>query len=170
MPTSKGYSTDVRTISSERVKGRMNTVKARIIAMIKLAHAGMTVIDEYKLKTWDIDFPLATVKLNISEEKKLSYGNKLPDGTRGQYFYYRFTIHVFTVPNDADQLKAKDAQEIAEEISKYFRRNNKDSTSGILDIMNLSCRESDPEPHGTRRMVRVIITGDVLCERPWGTF
>jgi hypothetical protein len=163
------YPIDVRIISGEKVKGRMNIVKSALMTLIKAADSSITTIDEADLKTWDINFPMASVKLNPSSESKMSFGNKLPDGTRGQYFVYNFSIHVFTEPNTTDQLKAKDVMELAETIKKYLRRHNKDSASGILDIYDITYRESDPEPHGTRKMTRAIMTGKILVERPWGT-
>jgi hypothetical protein len=166
------YVTDIRLISGEKRKGRMNIVKSKLMEMIRVSDANIaTVIDQARMKTWEVAFPLVSVKISQSFERKLSYGNKLPDGTRGQYYLYNFSAHVFTVPNTTDQLKSKDSLELAETICKYLRKHARENVqSGILEIYELTQRESDPEPHGTRKMTRTIITGKILVERPWGTW
>jgi hypothetical protein len=54
---------------------------------------------------------------------------------------------------------------LANSIVTYLRTHNTDVDAGILDIWDITARESDPR---SVHMARVIIEGFVLCERPIG--
>lgn len=155
-----------RIVTILATAGRMNAVKTRLMAMIQAYNANFTVYDEWKEKIWNYGLPLATVKIMLSRERKLSFGHQAVQAYGGQYYLYNFTIHVFDVHHSSDQLRAKTVQQYGAEILKYFRKNNQDVASGIIDIFDMSYRESDPS-RGAKRLSRVIIRGRVLAVRPW---
>lgn len=165
-PRTFTMSSDVtRIVTVLATAGRMNAVKTRLMEMIQAYDATFTVYDEWKEDIWNYALPLATVKIMLSREQKLSFGHQAVQAYGGQYYLYNFTIHVFAL-HSSDQLHAKTVQQYGAEILKYFRKNNQDAASGIIDIFDMSYRESDPS-RGTKRLSRVIIRGRVLAVRPW---
>lgn len=155
-----------RTIEVLTTAGRMNAVKARLMAMIQAYDGTFTVVDELRGNIWDYNVPFASVKIMPSREQKLSFGHQAVQAYGGQYYLYNFTIHVFDEHHSSDQLRAKTVQQYAAGIIKYFRRNNQDAASGIIDIIDMRYRESDPSK-GAKRYSRMIISGRVLAVRPW---
>lgn len=155
-----------RIVTVLTTAGRMNAIKTRLMAMIQAYDATFTVYDEWKEKIYNYALPLATIKIMPSREQKLSYGHQAVQAYGGQYYLYNFTIHIFALHHSSDQLRAKTVQQYGAEIVKYFRTNNQDAASGIIDIFNVTYRESDPS-RGAKRLSRVIIRGRVLAVRPW---
>ncbi len=155
-------------------KGRMNAVKGGLMRMILVVDPTFTIIDAWRMGTWQFSSftgTLVSVKMNPSRLQKLNYGNEIVNVHEGVYYLYHFSLHViarydFALEND---LESKTAYDKANAIVTYLRAHNKDPDSGIVDIVNITSRESDPSG-GTQagaHMARVIIEGFILAERPW---
>jgi hypothetical protein len=157
-------------------KGRMTSVKTSLFNKIQTALPTATVIDAWRLPTWSFSSfngVLVSVKINPSNFAKLSYGNRITNQYEGQYMAYHFSIHVIArydfVREDARGLASKPAYDFANALIKYLRRHNTDESLGVLDIWQITARESDPSGGSLAgaHMSRIIIEGNLLAERPW---
>lgn len=156
-------------------KGRMTEVKTSIMNKIQTAVPTATVIDAWRLPTYSFSSfngVLVSVKVNNSRFSKLSYGNRITNQYEGQYMLYHFSAHViarYDFARESGDLESKPAYDFANSIVKYMRTHNTDENLGVLDIYQITARESDPSGGGSggAHMSRIIIEGYILAERPW---
>jgi len=143
--------------------GNMAAVKAKLADLISSADQTITVLQDWNFNIYEATFPLVTIRMGASPIKDIHYGRHLPSGKLGRYTLYYFTAHVFAQHAEG-QIQSKTAHELADKIFKYLITHNKDVGSGIVDIFNLSMRESEPA-RASQRISRVIIDGFILAER-----
>lgn len=162
MTETSGYSLDVIL---SFVAGRMSKVKAKLVELIKAADGSLIVLSNWRFNVYEAQiFPLATVRIGTSTNIELSYGRRITKSYHGNYTIFSFSIHVFDFNVESDPIRGKDVQETAYKIYKYLLTHNKDADAGILDIYDVTMRESNPA--GALRLSRVIIEGSILVERP----
>lgn len=155
-------------------KGRMNAVKSALMIKLLEVDPAFTVIDAWRMGTWQFSSfngVLVSVKMNPSRLLKLNYGNEIVNVHEGVYFLYHFSLHIIARYDFTreDELESITAYNKANAIATYLRANNKDSNTGIVDIFQLTSRESDPSGGTTAgaHMARIILEGFILAERPW---
>lgn len=156
-------------------KGRMNAVKDALMMKVQAAIPTATVIDAWRFPTYNFSSfngVLVSVKINPSRFQKLNYGNQIIEGS-GQYHTYNFSLHVLArydpFPFGGAELESKTAYDTANAIITYLRVHQQDIDRGVLNILNITARESDPAGGAEKgaHMARIIIEGTVLAERPW---
>jgi hypothetical protein len=146
----------------------MSAIKASLTTAITTISPSTVVIDPWRMKTFQFNAfegSLVSIKINPSKFSRLSYGSQIVNKHFGQYHIYHFTMNVISRYVYDDELRAKTAMNLANSIVTYLRTHNKDASAGILDIWNVTARESDPR---SVHMARIIVDGFVLCERPIG--
>ena len=160
-------------------KGRMNAVKEGLMRILLIVDPTFIVIDPWRIQTWvnsavwktNPNAVIVSIKINPSRLQKLNYGNEIVNVHEGVYYLYNFSLHIIARYDwtREDELESKLAYDKANAIVTYLRGHNKDPDSGIIDIVNITSRESDPSG-GTQagaHMARVIVEGYILAERPW---
>lgn len=155
-----------------QLKGRMNAAKESLISKIQTYDPTLTVIDSWRLNKWDFNAftsNLVSIKIMPSRMNRLSYGSMITENYFGQYYSYRFTLHVLARYDETQTIHAKTAMDIANGIVKYLRINQQDTNKGVLSILDITARESDPSgmTRGGAYMGRIIIDGLMFCERPY---
>lgn len=172
-----GYGVDFM-LANYKSRGRANAVKASLMAKITTAVAPdtITVIDAWRLPAYNYDSfigPLCSVKLNLSRQQKLSYGEAITNGYGGTYFLFNFSLHVIArydpVPTGGAEIESHTAYNFANKIVTYLRSHDTDPANGVLTIFQITARESDPSGggHAGAHMARMIIEGYILAERPY---
>lgn len=172
-----GYGLDF-ILDNYKSKGRGNAVKTSLFNKIiaAVAPSTITVIDAWRLPAYDYDTftgPLCSVRINLSKQQKLSYGEAITNGYGGTYFLYNFSLHVIgrydPVPTGGGEIESRTVYNFANKIVTYLRSHDTDPTNGVLTIFQITARESDPSGggHAGAHMARVIIEGYILAERPW---
>jgi hypothetical protein len=131
------------------------------------------------MKTWNFDAfngNLVSVKIMPSKMARLNFGSMITNQYFGQCYVYRFTMHVIsryvnltTYPEPVPLLEGKTAMNIAKGLINYLRVNQSDPTKGVLAIMDITARESDPAglTRGGAHMARIIVEGTAFAERPY---
>jgi hypothetical protein len=171
----EGYGIDFNLIPEYLLKGRMNAIKESLETKIVAAVANATVIDAWRMPTYSFvgfNGPLVSIKINPSKQQKLSYGEAITNNYKGTYYLYHFSLHVlapYDFSLEETGLESQPCYNYANQIITYLRIHNTDSNKGILDIIQITARESDPAggPKGGAHMSRVIVEGYILVERPW---
>jgi len=165
-------------LSNYLTRGRTNAVKNSLMARVKAAVSpdNITIIDAWRMPAYDYDTftgPLCSVKINLSRQQKLSYGEAITNGYGGTYWLYNFSLHVIAryepVPTGGAEIESSTAFDFANRIVSYLRKYNTDRDNGVLDTIQITARESDPSGGGKAgaHMARIIVEGYILAERPW---
>jgi regulation of enolase protein 1 (concanavalin A-like superfamily) len=154
------------------LKGRMNAAKESLISKIQTYDPTLVVMDAWRLNKWDFDAQtqnLVSIKIMPSRMNRLNYGSMITESYFGQYYSYHFTLHVLTKYDDTKTIHAKTAMDIANGIVNYLRINQSDLNKGVLNIIDITARESDPYgmTRGGAFMARIIVDGTIFCERPY---
>lgn len=178
---SKSYDSDV-LLDNFLYKGRMNAVKESLINKITTYGAttlyNLTIIDAWRMHTYDFQAyngNLVSIKIMPSRMMRLHYGSMITNRYFGQCYTYRFTLHILAKYVEVDGLTntepihGKTAMNIANGIVNYLRQNQVDTDKGVLNIINITARESDPSglTRGGAYMARIIVEGEILAERPY---
>lgn len=171
MSATKTNNVDV-LLEDVRLVGRMNAAKESLIAKIQAYDATLVVIDSWRLNKWDFNAQtenLVSIKIMPSNMKRLNYGSMIVNDNFGQYYSYRFTLHILAKYDEAQTIHAKTAMDLANGIVNYLRLNQTDADRGVCSIINISARESDPYgmTRGGAYLSRVIVDGTLFCERPY---
>ena len=170
-------------IDAFQLKGRMNAVKESLMNKIATYGAStsynLAVIDAWRMPTYNFNAfegNLISVKIMPSKMSRLSFGSIITNQYFGQYYTYRFTMHVLsryvdltTYPQPVPLLEAKTAMNIAKGLINYLRINQTDPNNGVLAITDITARESDPAglTRGGAHLARIIIEGVAFAERPY---
>jgi hypothetical protein len=141
----------------------MYEAKTKLLILISLANAGLIPQTSHVLGNWktNVDllpasaFPLVTVRIQNTTES-YQWGQKTPNLSNAQYDNYSFTAFIYA-------LSLSQARGIADDIIDYLAENNKDCTSSIIDIRNLSSQETS-DKRGTHRYFKVAISGIIVTE------
>lgn len=165
------------------LKGRMNAVKESLMNKISAYGAttlyNLTVIDAWRMKTYNFNAfqgNLISVKIMPSRMSRLNYGSMITNQYFGQCYVYRFTMHILssyvglsTFPEPIPLIEAQTAMNIANGLINYLRVNQTDPDKGVLAIIDITARESDPAglTRGGAHMARIIVEGVVFAERPY---
>lgn len=176
--TSESIDLILNDVALYLLKGRTNAVKTSIMDRITaaLAPTNVIVIDAWRMPAYNFDSfsgPLCSVKIGLSKQQKLSYGEYITRKYFGTYFLYTFSIHVIVrydpIPIGDAEIESQTAYNLANKIITYLRTNNVDEYYGVLDTYQITARESDPSggAHKGAHMARIIIDGYILAERPW---
>ena len=169
--TTTGRTIDVN-LNDLLLVGRMNYAKESLISKIQTYDSTLTVIDSWRLNKWDFDAMtsnLVSIKIMPSRMNRLNYGSMIVNDNFGQYYSYHFTLNVLAKYDETQVIHAKTAMDTANGIVNYLRINQTDSDKGILSIVDITARESDPSglTRGGAYMARVIVDGTLFCERPY---
>jgi hypothetical protein len=152
------------------VIGRMNAVKGSAMNKIKEIYPTSTVIDAWRMKTYDYSSYnglLFTLRISPSPIRgNAAYGMKQPRGYSGLYQQYRITINVLARHDDADKLEGKTAYDAAQELINYLTTQGQDLPNGVLYYEDFTSRESDPSETGAH-LSRVIVECTVIANRPF---
>ena len=153
----------------------MAIIKQKLCDLIKEAcleySVDITVLQDWTFPLYKAKFPLATVRVGTSSIVNPIYGRFtgreiLWARERGDFVFFTFSIHIFAKHDETAVLKAKTAQDIAMMIYKYLLTHSYQPSVGMLDIVNVTMRESEPATGGTLRLSRVIMEGIILAFRP----
>jgi hypothetical protein len=135
----------------------------------------ITIIDPWRLPEYQYSSffkgVLVSIKIDPSKYSRLNYGMQIVNNDVGNYVIYKFTLFVlsrYDFVEEITDLESQTAYQAAEAIIKYLRMNNKDPQYGVLDIYEITARESDPSGGAGKgaHMSRIIIEGFILAERP----
>jgi len=137
------------------------TVKLKLMDMIAAADARLSprvdhVSGNWHIQVWQKNFPFVTVKLQGKSVPIWSF--KPPTVVHGELYAYDFTAHCFGESMGI-------SRDIADMIVNYLAINNKQADAKIVDITNLTTKESILEK-GPKRYWRIIVTGTILTEEP----
>lgn len=140
------------------------TIKLKLMNMIAAADARLSPRETHVLGNWHIqawqaryqDFPIVTVR--ISSRNIPIWSFKPPTVAHGELYAYDFTAHCF-----AESMEI--SREVIDKIVDYLAVYNKQADVKIVDIINLTTRESILQK-GPKRFWRIILTGTLLTEEP----
>lgn len=140
------------------------TLKLKLMNMITASDARLSprtthVLGNWHIQSWELkfpDFPIVTVRVQGKQVSVWSF--KPPTVAHGEIYSYSFTAHVF-----AETMEI--SREIMDNILDYLAIHNKQADTKIIDIINLTSRESVLQK-GPRRYWRMILTGTILTEEP----
>lgn len=152
-------------------EGYMSDVKAKLIEKIVASHVDLTaskVHADWKLniaKLGQTQLPAVTVRMMPSHTKELVYGRQLEKTKQGVHVVYNFTAHVWAL-RASGGMKAETAMDVADAIETYLLKSGQDTTTGIIRIVDIVKRESQPE-RGARRYQRIIMNGRIFVRKPF---
>lgn len=139
------------------------TVKLKLMNMIaaadptRLSPRETHVLGNWHIQAWQAryqDFPIVTVR--ISSRSIPMWGFKPPTVTHGELYAYDFTAHCFAESMETSRY-------IVDKIVDYLAIHNKQADAKIVDIINLTTKESILQK-GPKRFWRIILTGTILTE------
>lgn len=121
----------------------------------------------YSPKT-GLKLPVVTVRISPSRTEEMSYGRRIPQS--GSMVVCSFTAHCFAEAcTDEGEEKYKNAHDLADRIMAYFSTRLWEQSPHrcypIVDIYNLSTRESEPKQGPKRKICRMILEGTILAKR-----
>jgi len=140
-------------------------VKNKLLSIISSIDSSLQpqekhVFANWRLKIWEATtFPIVTIRLTRGNEQKLNYGFRTPT-VCGEFILYHLTAHIWALNSTP---KAKAAQDLADKIINYFSKNNKYADVKIVDVINMTYRESEPDTL-KERLSRIIFEADILVE------
>ena len=146
----------------------MYHVKVKLMELISEASDELQprekhVLGNWRLNYWDLDsdnFPLVTVRITRGRQWEPIYGARAAPYPK--HIVFHFTIFIFALNSSP---KAKNAQNIADQILDFFTNYNKfevNSRTKIIDVVGLRYFELEPE-RGSHRLSRIILEGDLIC-------
>lgn len=142
----------------------ITTLKLKLMTMIAASDSRLSprtthVLGNWHIQSWELqkmDFPVVTVRVQARQISMWSF--KPPTVAHGELYSYTFTAHVF-----AETMEI--SREIMDNILDYLAVNNKQADTKIIDIINLTSKES-VLTKGARRYWRMILSGTILTEEP----
>ena len=146
----------------------MYDVKVKLMELISEASEELQprekhVLGNWRLNYWDLDsdnFPLVTVRITRGRQWEPIYGARAAPYPK--HIVFHFTMFIFALNSTP---KAKNAQNIADQILDFFTNYNKfevNSRTKIIDVVGLRYFELEPE-RGSHRLSRIILEGDLIC-------
>ena len=137
------------------------TVKMKLMNMIAASDGRLSprvnhVSGNWHIQTWQKNFPFVTVRIQARVMPRWSF--KTPNIAHGELYGYDFTAHCFGESMEI-------SREISDMIVDYLSIHNKQSDAKIVDITNLTTKESILQK-GPKRYWRTIVTGTLITEEP----
>jgi hypothetical protein len=155
--------------------GGINETKKRLIALIQEAEPVAHVYGDWYLAQESIygpktgpKLPAVTVRLGPAQIWDAVYSRLIPEA--GDMALYSFSAHCFaSACTESGEEKYKYAHDLADKIMTYLNSrdwNGSPHTSyQIVDVSDLTARESDPQRSKRRKVCRVIVEGMMTVKR-----
>jgi len=147
--------------------GRANAIKNGLITKIRKAIPTATVIDDYRLKTFQFSSfngILVSVKCSNFRDTPLNYGMKSIMKRHGTWITCNFGLTIFARLTDGE-LESSTAYQAVNIIKRYIEEHEVDDESGIIEIYNTTVREIMPKK-GVH-MATLLMEGELLAQRPY---